>query len=154
MTSLRNPPLELTVLVLLSAVIGVVAVVFTLFVADLVQGRGLNFAALTRSESLSLYPAFAVGLAVTAVIWYIRRGDALPFRFWDGVIWGVVCFALVATIALLTNLPSILKDPVIGLGGTVIFIYVVGGLFALPAIFTVAPFTVWVWHTTLAALRR
>jgi hypothetical protein len=153
-TSLRNPPRELPVLVLLSAVIGVVAVIFTLLAADLVQGRGLNFAALTRSESLILYPAFAVGLAVTAVIWYVRRGDQLPLRYWDGVTWGVVCFALVATTALLTSLPSILKDPVMGFGGTVFFVYGVGGLFALPAIFTVAPFTVWAWHTTLAALRR
>jgi hypothetical protein len=144
----------LPVLVLVSAVIGVVAVVVTLLVADLVQGRGLNVAGLTRSESLTLYPAFAVGLAVTVVIWYLRRGDATPFRYWDGVIWGVVCFALVATIALLTSLPSILRDPVMGLGGTVFFVYVVGGLFALPAIFTVAPFTVWVWHATLEALRR
>lgn len=137
----------------LSAVLGAVAVVVTLLAGDVVQGRGLNFAALTRSESTSYYFMASAGLAGTSLIWYFQRGYAQPFTYWNGVTWGAVCFALTATILLIPQLPSVIKDPVFGLFGTLFFVYVAGGAFALPAIFTVVPFTVWLWHATIAAMR-
>ena len=145
--------IEISSLLVLSAVLGLVAVVVTLLGADLVQGRGLNLAALTRSESTSYYLIAGAGLAGTAMIWYVRGGYTQPFRYWNGVLWGVVCFAMTATLVLIPSLPSILKDTVVGFVGTLFFVYVAGGAFALPAIFTVAPCTVWLWHATITALR-
>lgn len=149
----RNTLLELVALIALSAVLGVCAVIASLLIADLVQGRGFNTPALTRPESLVFYLAFAVGLAVASVIWYSRRGDLRPYRYWDGVLWGVVCYALTATIAIVPELPSIARDPVLGLFGTLFFVYIAGGAFALPAILTVAPLALWCWHKLLSALR-
>jgi hypothetical protein len=152
-TPLRNVPLELAALVILSALLGALSVVVVLLVGDLVQGRGLNFAALTRSDSTGYYWLVSAGLAGTALIWYFQRGYAQPFVYWKGVIWGLVCFALTAAVVLIPQLPSAIKDPVLGLFGTLFFVYVAGGAFSLPAIFTVAPLTVWLWHTVIAAMR-
>ena len=145
--------IEVTALLALSAVLGAVAVVVTLLAGDLVQGRGLNFAALTRSESTGYYFLASAGLAGTALIWYFQRGYAQPFTYWNGVIWGAVCFAVTATVLMIPSLPSAIKDPVFGLFGYLFFVYVAGGAFSLPAIFTVAPLTVWLWHTVIAAMR-
>lgn len=149
------PPsfIEVVALLALSAILGVVAVVVTLLAGDVVQGRGLNFAALTRPDSAGYYLIASAGLAGTALIWYFRRVHTQPFTYWNGVVWGVVCFALTATVALIPQIPSMIKDPVLGLAGTLFFVYVAGGAFALPAIFTIAPFTVWLWHTVIAAMR-
>lgn len=149
------PPslIEVVALLAVSAVFGVIAVVVTLLAGDLVQGRGLNFAALTRSDSTGYYLIASIGLAGTALIWYLQRGYTQPFTYWNGVVWGVVCFALTATVVLIPQLPSAAKDPVLGLFGTLFFVYAAGGLFALPAIFTIAPFTVWLWYATIAAMR-
>lgn len=152
-TPLRNVPLELAALVILSALLGALSVVIVLLVGDLVQGRGLNFAALTRSDSAGYYAIASIGLAGTALIWYFQRGYMQPFTYWNGVIWGLICFALTATVVLIPQLPSAVKDPVLGLFGTLFFVYVAGGAFSLPAIFTIAPLTVWLWHTVIAAMR-
>ena len=152
-TPLRNVPLEIAALVIVSALLGALSVVVVLLIGDLVQGRGLNFAALTRSDSTGYYLIASAGLAGTALIWYFQRGYAQPFTYWNGVIWGVTCFALAATVVLIPQIPIAIKDPVLGLFGTLFFVYVAGGLFALPAIFTIAPFTVWLWHTIIAAMR-
>ena len=145
--------IEVAALLALSAALGVVAVVVTLLAGDVVQGRGLNFAALTRSESTGYYLYASAGLAGSALIWYFQRGYTQPFTYWNGVVWGVVCFALTATVLVIPQLPGAIKDPVLGLFGTLFFVYVAGGAFALPAIFTIAPLTVWLWHITIAAMR-
>ena len=144
---------EVIALLVISALLGSVAVVVALLGADLVQARGLNFAALTRSESTGFYWIASAGLAGTALIWYVQRGYAQLFTYWNGVVWGVICFALTATLVVIPQIPSMLKDPVFGLAGTLFFVYVAGGAFALPAIFTIAPLTVWLWHTVIAAMR-
>ncbi len=149
----QNTPLEGLALVVVSALLGALAVAVTLLAADLVQGRGLNFASLISPDALMYFPALALGLAVTSLIWYSRRGAERAYRYRDGLVWGVVCFLLTATAVLLLSLPGILGDSEFGLTGTLFFVYIVGGVFALPAIFTVAPLALWLWHRTIKTLR-
>jgi hypothetical protein len=148
----KNSSLELIALVVVSALLGGLSVVVALLIGNLAQGRGVNWAALTCSESLLYYPVFAAALAATAVLWYVRRGDLQIFSYWDGVLWGVACFLATATIALIPNLSSARGSPY-GLVGTMVFVYLGGGLFALPAVFTVAPLALWCWHRVVARLR-
>ena len=82
MTTTVSPNLtEVAALLALSAALGVVAVVVTLLAGDVVQGRGLNFAALTRSDSTGYYLYASAGLAGSALIWYFQRGYTQPFTY-------------------------------------------------------------------------
>ncbi len=153
MSIARNPFLELAALMIVSALLGALSVVFVLLTGDVVQGRSLNWAALTRSDSLVYYPVIAAGLAAISVTWYLRRGDLRPFRYWDGVLWGLFCFVATATLALIPQILSGAQGSPYGVLGTLIFVYFGGGLFALPAMFTVGPLALWSWHRVLAALR-
>ena len=145
--------IEVAALLALSAALGVVAVVVTLLAGDVVQGRGLNFAALTRSDSTGYYLLAGAGLAGSALIWYFQRGYTQPFTYWNGVVWGVVCYALTATVLVISQVPTAIKEPVFGLFGLLFFVYLAGGAFALPAIFTIAPLALWSWHGVVAWLR-
>jgi hypothetical protein len=152
MSTVKNPNLEMLALVILSALMGSLGVMLSLIAADLIQGRHPNLASLGTSDTLKMCGLVGFGFALTALIWYVRHGWESPFRYWDGVVWGLVCYAMSATLALVVSLQSVAKDVVLGLPGTLVTVYVVGGVFALPAIFTVAPLTLLIWYKAVSLL--
>lgn len=89
------------------------------------------------------------GIAPTSLIWYTRRRHA-PYRYLEGVLWGVVGLAFSITVFTLMSTSTLQQSvsPATTLGGVIMLAFA----FSLPVLFTVAPLTVYFWHRAVRAM--
>jgi hypothetical protein len=117
-------------------------------------GAGLGFAFTMQFpptsfvwESLTSFSLLALaGIAPTSLIWYARRRYA-PYRYLEGVLWGVVGLVFSVTIFIA------FRSPQVAWSMTVFFnVFPIALALSVPVLLTVAPLTVYFWHRAIRAM--
>jgi hypothetical protein len=129
--------LEIAVMVLIAALGSlVVGVLFWLL-----EGRA-TFSSVGQPWLIAL-----LGVVPTGLVWYATRRHA-PYRYREGLVWGVL--ALFLSLLAFSALTA-LNESQDALKMTGIILYY-GFLINIPALLTVAPLTVFVWHRAIKAM--
>ncbi len=87
------------------------------------------------------------GITPTSLIWYARRRHA-PYRYLEGVLWGVVGLVFSVTIFFA------FRSPLSGWLMTAFFhAFPIAFVLSVPVLLTVAPLTVYFWHRAIRAMQ-
>jgi glucan phosphoethanolaminetransferase (alkaline phosphatase superfamily) len=102
-------------------------------------------------ETLTSFSLLALaGIAPTSLIWYVRRRHA-PYRYFEGVLWGVVGLAFSVTIFMVMSAFRFQQSasPMTTFFGLILMAFAL----CVPVLFTVAPLTVYFWHRAIRAMK-